>query len=349
MSPRVRSPRRARASTAARRRDPEAEALWGDDILTPEERAAPAFVLIRVPTMDDRRERAADAIAQKKETARRERKRYTYLKLRDGQLVGERWRVVGEGPFAVGSETTAVYEVLDEAAGRDEEARRTFALKTNKKYKIAGMFSTLWEAHVLTNIVRAPHPNVHRVLASGELLSGRTVFEYNVSPLYPFTADEASYVNLIQFERDMRAAIAHLQSYGVVNGDIKPANVAWDPGAAAWVLIDFDSSDQSYAIRNADVRWMRKRFFRGTLEYATPRMLRYAFVVTFFEDEYGLLANTLDYLLAKNRGGDPSEWVNPFHWDDARKRLVQTREPGPYLAKYLAEDPIDFDYDIEMR
>lgn len=232
---------------------------------------------------------------------------------------------------------------------RDDIKSRDFILKTHAtgldEYILAK------ERDVLVNHVPEWHDNILPVLDYGTFRKDYEVYEFIVHPFFSFTADDPEFVNIVRLERDVREGLKHLHRFDIAHGSIKPKNIVWVPDLRKWAITDFKNARLSGHLPGlteksiVDVKYnlfKNVKYDQSDINFVSPQYLVYGYPS--FEDDFGMLANTLDYLRFKQSGGKPKEWTNPFALENqsARKRRLFTVRDitNTYMEKYLLENPI---------
>lgn len=320
-----------------------ANSFWGEKILSREEKELPDYYILNVPTLHEWKKIATEeAEKKKKETARKRslHLKFVYPELKDGTLIGNRWRVVGDGPFAFSGKVT-VFEVRCEGSECDDVLRgKPFAMKV----EVETPYNSSGREFNFSRLVHDSRPilNLQFYVEHGKFKYGKYTYEYLVSPLYSFTSEFPIKINLIKLEREMRAALKEIHDINYTYNDFKPSNIYWDSVINQWVLGDFElvgpgTKSDDYVDRNYD---RIRDIIMGTEEFMAPGPLYFQPYRSSALGDFGTLANVLDYFLFKIRGGNPNEWVNPFQVSGGSEKrvLILRREPGPYLKEYLKVD-----------
>lgn len=262
------------------------------------------------------------SLDEQRERILAENKGKRMLRLKQGQRIitdtHREWHVIGNAPFAKGGFGT-VYEVRCYLPQTNEVLRG--ALKAEKE---SPTDSISRETRLLASFSCEHLPKLYD---SGSLQYKSSRYLFHITKLYTCRIQDVlhtHYAHPSYMASHLEKAIKAIHSMNRCHGDIKPSNIAFDPETKNWVLLDLGCCSPPFQLH--------RYAFQGTPEFATPRMLQYGGIEMM--DDYGMLANVLDYVVAAAQG---RKWTNPFSYDPKRKIVVQHRDVDEYLGQYLAK------------
>lgn len=315
--------------------------LWGKKVLNDVEQEFIDIPPKKCPSLDDMRKETAEVLENKTKiaSAKEGAPQFAYPKFKNGTKIGERWRVIGDGPFDV-NDYSVFYEIVCD--GSVCEGEGIFGNRAIMQITLHTKTSPLEKSYFISTLVHENgiNPNLEYIFEYGKFNRDGHTYEYIITPMYTCFATAFAQVNLLTLEKQLRLAIMSLHKFNIAHGDIKPENIFWDGGTGNWVLCGYDYC--GFTPSGSTDSSMVDRIGPGVARYLTniePTNLNYQKKYLAPEDDYGMLANTLDFFLFKNNGGgEILNWSDPYLYYSHTNRLVENRKPGPYLEKYLSVD-----------